>query len=111
MKKTRDTTIPKVAAAKHRQHQHAAGLAAAVAPDQHDQRHVHGARALPIRLLDKHEVLTITGVTYVTIWSWMRAGSFPRSRIVGGKSMWRSDEIDEWLAGLPLRPLKGDEAA
>jgi hypothetical protein len=25
--------------------------------------------------------------------------------------MWRSDEIDAWLAGLPIRPLKGDAAA
>jgi hypothetical protein len=38
-----------------------------------------------------------------------RDGKFPRSRIVGGKSMWRSDEIKAWLDGLPLRPLKGDD--
>jgi predicted DNA-binding transcriptional regulator AlpA len=35
-------------------------------------------------------------------------GQIPRSRIVGGKSMWLSSEIDSWLAGLPVRPLKGD---
>jgi predicted DNA-binding transcriptional regulator AlpA len=40
----------------------------------------------------------------------MRAGTFPRARIVGGRSMWRSDEIDQGLAGLPVRRLKGDEA-
>jgi predicted DNA-binding transcriptional regulator AlpA len=40
----------------------------------------------------------------------MRDGRFPRSRIVGGKSMWLSSEIDAWLSGLPLRPLKGDAA-
>jgi predicted DNA-binding transcriptional regulator AlpA len=33
---------------------------------------------------------------------------FPRARVVGGKSMWLSSEIDEWLASLPVRPLKGD---
>jgi hypothetical protein len=38
----------------------------------------------------------------------MRAGKFPRSRVVGGRSMWRSDEIDVWLTGLPIRRLKGD---
>ena len=27
-----------------------------------------------------------------------------RSRAVGGKSMWRSDEIDAWLAALPTSP-------
>jgi predicted DNA-binding transcriptional regulator AlpA len=61
-----------------------------------------------VRLLDKHEVSAIAGVTYPSIWLWMREGAFPRSRIVGGKSMWRSDEIDAWLAALPVRKLKGD---
>jgi predicted DNA-binding transcriptional regulator AlpA len=64
-----------------------------------------------VRLLDKFEVCAITNVTYPTIWSWQRAGKFPRSRIVGGKSMWLSTEIEAWLAALPVRPLKGDEAA
>jgi predicted DNA-binding transcriptional regulator AlpA len=82
----------------------AAKLKAERAPD------AHGARAPPVRLLGKAEILQITGVTFPTIWAWMRGegGTFPRSRIVGGKSMWRSDEIDQWLAGLPVRPLKGD---
>jgi prophage regulatory protein len=62
------------------------------------------------RLLSKPEVMTITGLSYPTLWAWMRAGKFPRSRIVGGKSMWLSSEIDAWLAGLPVRPLKGDAA-
>jgi predicted DNA-binding transcriptional regulator AlpA len=60
------------------------------------------------RLLGKPEVMAITGTSFPTIWAWMRAGTFPRSRVVGGRSMWRSDEIDQWLAGLPVRPLKGD---
>jgi predicted DNA-binding transcriptional regulator AlpA len=78
---------------------------------QHDCGQVHAPRAPPdTRLLSKSEVLAIVGVTYPSLWAWMRAGSFPRSRIVGGKSMWLSTEIDAWLAGLPLRPLKGDDA-
>ncbi len=60
------------------------------------------------RLLTKPEVIAITGTSFPVIWAWMRDGKFPRSRIVGGRSMWRSDEIDQWLAGLPVRPLKGD---
>ncbi|MGB3746189.1 MAG: AlpA family phage regulatory protein [Xanthobacteraceae bacterium] len=60
-------------------------------------------------LLTKPEILAIAGVTYPTIWAWMRAGMFPRSRIAGGRSVWRSDEIAKWLAGLPVRPLKGDK--
>jgi predicted DNA-binding transcriptional regulator AlpA len=62
------------------------------------------------RLIGKPEVMAITGASFPTIWSWMRAGTFPRSRIVGGKSMWVSSEIEQWLAGLPVRPLKGDKS-
>jgi predicted DNA-binding transcriptional regulator AlpA len=60
------------------------------------------------RLLSKAEVLAITGVTFPTVWTWMRNGTFPRSRIVGGKSMWFSTEVSAWLAELPIRRLKGD---
>ena len=62
-----------------------------------------------VRLLDKNEVCALTSVTFPTIWAWMRAGTFPRSRIVVGKSMWFSTEIDAWMAALPVRPLKGDK--
>ena len=65
-------------------------------------------RLTGLRLLSKSEVLDITGVTFPTVWAWMRAGTFPRSRVAGGKSVWRSDEVDAWLGALPLRKLKGD---
>jgi predicted DNA-binding transcriptional regulator AlpA len=64
-----------------------------------------------LRLLDKAEVCAIANVTYPTLWAWMRHGRFPRSRICGGKSMWVSSEVEAWMAALPVRPLKGDEAA
>jgi predicted DNA-binding transcriptional regulator AlpA len=67
-----------------------------------------GARATTVRLIGRAEILQITGLSIPTIWAWMRNGAFPRSRVVGGRSKWRSDEIDKWLAGLPVRPLKGD---
>ena len=38
----------------------------------------------------------------------MRAGTFRRSRVAGGKSVWLSSEIEDWLSQLPLRQLKGD---
>jgi predicted DNA-binding transcriptional regulator AlpA len=60
------------------------------------------------RLLGRREVTAIVGVSHVTLWTWQRAGTFPRSRIVGGQSMWLSSEIDVWLAKLQVRPLKGD---
>ena len=65
----------------------------------------------PPRLLDKTEVCAIANVTFPTVWAWMRAGTFPRSRIVGGKSMWLSTEVEQWLAALPIRKLKGDGEA
>jgi predicted DNA-binding transcriptional regulator AlpA len=63
---------------------------------------------LDVRLLSKPEILAITNASFPTVWQWMRDGNFPRSRIVNGRSMWLSTEINEWLAGLKLRPLKGD---
>jgi predicted DNA-binding transcriptional regulator AlpA len=65
--------------------------------------------AAALRLLNKHEICRLTGVTFPTVWDWMRKGTFPRARIVGGKSMWLSSDIDQWLANLPQRRLKGDD--
>jgi predicted DNA-binding transcriptional regulator AlpA len=65
----------------------------------------------PPRLMSKAEILDHTGVSFPTIWAWMRAGTFPRSRVVGGKSKWLSTEIEAWVAALPVRKLKGDAAA
>jgi predicted DNA-binding transcriptional regulator AlpA len=62
----------------------------------------------PVRLLSKSEVCALANATFPSIWAWMRAGKFPRARVVGGRSMWLSTEIDQWLAGLPVRRLKGD---
>jgi prophage regulatory protein len=61
-----------------------------------------------VRLMTKAEVLAVANVSYPTIWQWQRDGKFPRSRVVGGQSMWRSDEVSAWLEGLPVRRLKGD---
>jgi predicted DNA-binding transcriptional regulator AlpA len=63
------------------------------------------------RLLSKAEILAITGVSFPTVWTWMRQNAFPRSRVAGGKSVWLSSEIDAWLTALPKRRLKGDEGA
>ena len=62
----------------------------------------------PPWLLDRHQVCALANASYPTIWSRMRAGTFPRSRVVGGKSMWLLREIEEWMASLPVRRLKGD---
>ena len=60
------------------------------------------------RLLSKPEVLDRVGVTFPTLWKWMREGKFPRSRELGGKAAWIEAEVEAWIAALPVRRLKGD---
>ncbi len=62
----------------------------------------------PERLIYKQELTKRVGLSFPTIWKQMRDGKFPRSRAVGGKSAWLESEIDNWIAGLPVRRLKGD---
>jgi prophage regulatory protein len=76
-----------------------------VTPERNGEAHLSQG---PPRLLSKAEVLVVAGCTFPTVWKMMRQGKFPRSRVVGGKSMWLSTEIDAWLADLPVRALKGD---
>ena len=61
------------------------------------------------RLLSKPEVMAIVGASFPTIWQWMREDKFPRARILGGRSMWLSTDIEKFLAELPTRPLKALE--
>ena len=84
-------------------------LAAANPPASEHEQSLHAAPArVGARLLSKREVLAIVGVSYPTLWSMMRANTFPRSRVVGGKSMWLSTEVEAWMAALPRSRLKGD---
>jgi prophage regulatory protein len=61
-----------------------------------------------MRLVYKPELLDRVGLSYSTVWNKMREGTFPRSRVVGGKSAWIEHEIEDWLRDLPIRRLKGD---
>jgi predicted DNA-binding transcriptional regulator AlpA len=64
------------------------------------------------RLMSKAEVLELTGFSYAPIWSWMRAGTFPRSVVVGtgaaARVRWRESEVRAWLDNLPRSRLLGD---
>lgn len=62
----------------------------------------------PIRLLRKKQVLARVQLSYATVWKKMIAGTFPRSRVVGGRVRWLASEIDEWILALPKQTLKGD---
>jgi predicted DNA-binding transcriptional regulator AlpA len=60
------------------------------------------------RLLDRNQVLDKVNLTYPTVWKLMLEGAFPRSVAIGGKTLWVETEIDEYIARLPRRRLKGD---
>lgn len=60
------------------------------------------------RLLSKPEVTRLVGRSYQHIWELMRAGKFPRSRLLGSRPVWVKAEIDAWIASLPVVRLKGD---
>jgi predicted DNA-binding transcriptional regulator AlpA len=65
------------------------------------------------RMLSRDEVCGRTGKTFATIWSWMRAGKFPRARSAspGGTPMWLESEVVQWMRDLPIKPYLGDEPA
>jgi prophage regulatory protein len=60
------------------------------------------------RLLSKNEMLDRVGVSYPTVWKLMLTGAFPRAVVIGGgKNAWLEHEVDEFIAKLPRRRLKG----
>jgi prophage regulatory protein len=63
-------------------------------------------------LLSKPEMLDRVGISYVQVWRLMRRNQFPRSLLVGSDRTvaWVESEIDDWIANLPRRRLKGDAA-
>jgi predicted DNA-binding transcriptional regulator AlpA len=62
-----------------------------------------------VRLIERAEVLDKVPLSYATIWKMMRAGAFPRSRVIGDRTVWLEREIDAWIDALPNRQLKGDD--
>jgi prophage regulatory protein len=62
------------------------------------------------RLLDRKELMAKVNLTYPTIWKLMREATFPHSRAIGGKVVWIEAEVDDWIARLPYRRLKGETA-
>lgn len=66
------------------------------------------APASPARFISKKEVLARVGVSYPTLWAWMVAGQFPRSRELGGKVAFVEAEVEAWIVNRPVRRLKCD---
>jgi predicted DNA-binding transcriptional regulator AlpA len=110
MSKGRDAAKKKAAARKRAEHARAVrALPPTPEPELTATPRPSRSADHPARLLDKSQVCEIANVTFPTIWAWMRAGKFPRARVVGGKSMWIGSEVDAWLSALPMRRLKGDD--
>jgi len=63
-------------------------------------------QARPVSLIFKPELLKRVPLSFPTIWKMMREKRFPPARIIGGKSAWIESEINDFLAGLPLRHYK-----
>jgi predicted DNA-binding transcriptional regulator AlpA len=64
-----------------------------------------------IQLISKPELLRLLGVSYSSVFAWMRAGKFPLAREIGPgghscKIAWRADEVAAWLASRPQRQIK-----
>ncbi len=66
-----------------------------------------------VRMLRLPEVCEITGLSQTTIWRHERDGTFPHRRRLGPTLVaWRSDEVEEWIEGLPVADEEsGPEAA
>jgi predicted DNA-binding transcriptional regulator AlpA len=59
------------------------------------------------KLIPKREMLEMVGVkSYTTVWQWQREGTFPLGLAVGARTMWRSDEIEQWMAAQHRREVK-----
>jgi prophage regulatory protein len=61
----------------------------------------------PLVFLSKQQVLRKIPITAPTLWSWVRAGKFPRPRAISdNKTVWVEAEVDAWMRARPLRNYK-----
>jgi prophage regulatory protein len=62
-----------------------------------------------MKLLRKAEVSEMVGLSYPTIWRWVRDGKFPAPRTIGatndkdGEVRWLQSEVEAWVESLPMR--------
>jgi predicted DNA-binding transcriptional regulator AlpA len=69
----------------------------------------------PLRFLSRDEVLKLVGVSYPTLWAWIRAGTFPPARELSGNTRasriyWLEHEVLTWMANRPPRLPRGTVA-
>jgi predicted DNA-binding transcriptional regulator AlpA len=61
-----------------------------------------------IKFLTRGEVLAMVGVSYVTLWTWIRDGKFPPARELVGNAkrnriVWVEGEVHDWMQSRPQR--------
>jgi prophage regulatory protein len=73
-----------------------------------NQSNNDGAAEQPtLVFLSKQQVLKKIPITGPTLWSWVRAGKFPRPRVISqNKTCWIASEVDEWMRQRPIRSYK-----
>ena len=65
-----------------------------------------------IRLIRKPELCALLGVSYASIFSWMRQGKFPPPHIISpisgrtSRVAWFESEVQQWLRERPQRVVK-----
>lgn len=62
------------------------------------------ADSLPDELLTAEMVRKLTKVTDMSIWRWMKAGTFPKPMRIHRRNYWRMSDIKAWLASLAAAP-------
>lgn len=53
-----------------------------------------------LRLLPMRSLEVKVGISSTVIYNMIAAGDFPSAKKVGGKSLWNSREIDQWILDL-----------
>jgi predicted DNA-binding transcriptional regulator AlpA len=70
-----------------------------------------------ITFLSRKQVLALVGVSYATLWSWIKEGEFPPACVLNPKQKgrtkiaWLEHEVRQWMATRPRRLPKGSAAA
>ena len=67
----------------------------------------------PIKLLNRDQVLDLIGVSYASLWGWIRDGKFPAGRSIGfgkkGHVAWIESEVMDCIKSRPVRLPKGSK--
>lgn len=60
-----------------------------------------------MNFLRLRQVISVTGLSRMTIWRLERAGEFPRRRQLGARSVaWLQSEVEQWIESRPATATK-----